>query len=341
MVLTDVTWVNQIEKWVESIDSIAEGVPGIESIIGLGVLIAGIIATCWKTLISICTILSSYNIEMALMTKKERVKVNATSIVVLAISLCLLNLLFTHMVITYVVEEWVIEEGAIFIFALVMTILCITALLFCIGIVRKISDIHVCRFIGVIIRKILGIIGTQIYKWTSRPRSFCKKLANSISNWKVIKLIRRGYARLRGKLVRIWIDCAKDKPTNNLRKLTFCQELRLFAFSITILLGIVFNLVLAAYIGEAKSIYLLSIFVTITTVEIGLLFLNFQVTPQDSRIYYYDSTWKKNIYIYFRQDETHCIGGDADVLSECNELFLVPYEKLEKQILQSISKLKQ
>lgn len=338
MVLTDVTWISQIEKWVESIDSITEGMQGIESIIGVGGLIAGVVATVWQIFISICTILSAYNIEIALMTKKERVKVNATSIAVLTISLSLLNLLFTHMAVTYVVEEWVINWGVVVIFALAMSILCITALLFCIGFARKISDIQVCRFIGVIIKKILGLIGARIYKWTSRLRSFCREIANTISDWKVIKAIRRGYVRLHDKLVQIWIGCAKDKPTNNFRKLTFSQELRLFAFSITTILGIVINLVLAACIREAKYIYLLSILVTIITVEIGLLFLRFQITPQDSRIYYYDDVLQKEIHIFFRQSESHCIGGDAEILGECNELFLVSYEKLQKQKLHSVSR---
>lgn len=81
--------------------------------------------------------------------------------------------------------------------------------------------------------------------------------------------------------------------------------------------------------------------VTILAIEVGLIFLNFQVAPEDSRIFYYDDTWQKYIFIYFRQDEAHCIGGDADILRDCNELFLVPYEKIEKQKLYSISKWKQ
>ena len=71
---------------------------------------------------------------------------------------------------------------------------------------------------------------------------------------------------------------------------------------------------------------------------LGLLFLKFQVTPQDSRIYYYDDALQKEIHIFFRQSESHCIGGDAEILGECNELFLVSYEKLQKQKLHSVSR---
>ena len=56
MVLTNITWNEKIEEWIQAIETVAEGLSGVESVIGFAVLIAGIVATGWHTIISICSI---------------------------------------------------------------------------------------------------------------------------------------------------------------------------------------------------------------------------------------------------------------------------------------------
>ncbi len=320
---------------------IMDSVSEMESIIGFVVLIAGIIATGWQTIISTCSILFSYNIEIALMTKKERVKMNATGIVVYIIALWLFNLLCSHMATIYVANNGVILAGILLIFAGAVTLIFIMVLLFGNWFIKKLSNVHICRFIGIIFKKILLAIGAGIYKMTEGLRRTCRILMDRIKNWEKLGGIRRCYVSCCSWLMLVWKSCEKDEHKNMTVKLTFSQQLRLAGFAITTVGGILFNYILAVYANGNQNVYLLSIMVTILTIEVGTIFLNFQVAPEDSRIYYYDDTWQKYIFIYFRQDEAHCIGGDADILGDCNELFLVPYEKIEKRNLYSISKWKQ
>lgn len=338
MGLTIMRLLENIKAWVAPVtDSVSE----MESIIGFVVLVAGIIATGWQTIISTCSILFSYNIEIALMTKKERVKVNITSMLVYIIALWLFNLLCSHMATIYDANNGMILGGILLIFAGAVTLIFIMALLFGNWFIKKLSDVHVCRFIGTIFKKILCAIGSGIYGMTGGLRRTCRVLVDRIKEWGIFGGIRRCCVRCRDWFVLVWKSCERDEYKNTPHKLTFSQQLRLMGFTITTVGGIIFNYMLAVYAKGNQNVYLLSIMVTILTIEVGLIFLNFQVAPEDSRMYYYDDTWQKYIFIYFRQDEAHCIGGDADILYECNELFLVPYEKIEKEKLYSISKWKQ
>lgn len=338
MVLTNITWNEKIEEWIQAIETVAEGLSGVESVIGFAVLIAGIVATGWHTIISICSILSSYNIEVALMTKKERVKMNATGIAVYIIALCLFNLLWSIMAVAYDANDGVILAGMLLLFAFVAALAFIIVLLFGIWLIKKLSNIHICRFLGLIVKKCLCRIWTGINRVLGGVRSIHRTIMDKIGPLGFGVGIRNTYANIHDRVVVLWKSCEKNEHNNNLQKLTFKQQLRLSGFAITTVCGIIFNYELAVYSKDTHNVYLLSIMVTIMTIEVGLAFLNFQVAPHDSRIYYYDDTWQKNIFIYFRQDEGHCIGGDADILDDCNELFLVPYEKLESQKLYSISK---
>lgn len=338
MILTTMTFLEHIKAVLEPI---AEGISEIESITGYAVPIAGIVATGWQIIISVCSILSSYNIEIALMTKKERVKMNATGIVVYIIALCLFNLLCSHMSTIYEANNGVILGGILLIFVGAVALFFIIVLLFGKWFIKKLSDVHVCRFIGTIFKKILCAIRAGIYGMTEGLRRTCRVLVDRIKEWGIFGGIRRCYVRCRDWFVLVWKSCERGEHKNMPNKLTFSQQLRLMGFTITTVGGIIFNYMLAVYAKGNQNVYLLSIMVTILTIEVGLIFLNFQVAPEDSRIYYYDDTWQKYIFIYFRQDEAHCIGGDADILYECNELFLVPYEKIEKKKLYSISKWKQ
>lgn len=338
MILTTMTFLENVKAVLEPI---AKGISEIESIIGYAVPIAGIVATGWQIIISVCSILSSYNIEIALMTKKERVKMNATGIVVYIMALWLFNLLCSHMATIYDANNGVILGGILLIFAGAVSLIIIIVLLFGKWIIKKLSDVHVCRFIGTIVKKILCAIGAGMYRMTEGLRRTCGMLVDRVKEWGIFGGIRRCYIRCRDWFTLIWKSCERDEHKNMPHKLTFSQQLRLMGFTITTVGGIIFNYMLAVYAKGNQNVYLLSIMVTILTIEVGLIFLNFQVAPEDSRIYYYDDTWKKYIFIYFRQDEAHCIGGDADILYKCNELFLVPYEKIEKEKLYSISKWKQ
>lgn len=340
MVLTNITWHEKIEEWIQAIETVAEGLSGVESVIGFAVLIAGIVATGWHTFISVCSILSSYNIEVALMTKKERVKMNATGIAVYILALCLFNFLCSIMAVAYDANDGVILAGILLLFVFAMALAFIIVLLFGMWLIKKLSNVHICRFLGMIVKKCLCRVWTGIKGVLGGVRSIHRKIMDKIGSLGFCAGIRNTYANIHDRVVVLWKSCEKNEHDNNLQKLTFRQQLRLFGFAITTVFGIIFNYELAVYSKDTHNVYLLSIMVTIMTIEVGLVFLNFQVAPQDSRIYYYDDTWQKNIFIYFRQDEGHCIGGDADILEDCNELFLVPYEKLELQKLYSISKLR-
>lgn len=341
MVLTNITRHEKIEEWIQVIETVAESLSGVESVIGFLVLVAGIVATGWHTLISICSILSSYNIEVALMTKKERVKMNVTAIAVYIVALLLFNLLWSSMAVAFKPNDGVILAGMLLLFAFVPALAFIIVLLFGMWLIKKLSNIHICRFLGVIVKKCLCRIRTGMSRVYGGVRSICRKIMDKIGSLGFCVGIRNTYANIHDRVVVLWKSCEKKKEhINNLQKLTFKQQLRLSGFTITTVFGIIFNYELAVSSKDTHNVYLLSIMVTIMTIEVALAFLNFQVAPHDSRIFYYDDTWQKNIFIYFRQDEGHCIGGDADILEDCNELFLVPYDKLELQKLYSISKLR-
>ena len=173
---------------------------------------------------------------------------------------------------------------------------------------------------------------------TGGLRRICRKVVNRLKSWRISKGIYRCYTGCREWLLSVWKSSEKDAGKKANHKLSFSQQLRLAGFALTTMLGVILNYILAVYAKGNQNVYLLSIMVTILMIEVGQPFLNFRVTPEDSRIYYYDDILEKNIFIYFRQDENHCIGGDANTLGECNELFLVSNDKIEKHKLYSISK---
>lgn len=323
------------------IKSITESVSEMETLIEIAGLCFGIVVAGWQAFISLCSILSSNNIEIALMSKRERVKLNATSMATFIIALWFFNLLCSHMAVSFPVNESMIACGIISILALGVALITIILLIFLIWLFKKLYNIHAWRFICAIFRKILIKIRTGIKKKAMDIRREHGQFANKIKDCEIVVKIGSWCSKCREWFILLWKNCERDENNRDIRKRTFEQQLRIMVFLITIAFGVIFNYVLAVYANGYKNIYILSTLVTILILEIAISFLNFQVAPEDSRIFYYDDTWKKYIFIYFRQDEAHCIGGDADILRDCNELFLVPYEKIEKQKLYSISKWKQ
>lgn len=194
---------------------------------------------------------------------------------------------------------------------------------FLIWCINRTRDIRIFRFIGGIAKEIFSTKGVEREE---TPEQCCDEGSKPVDEKK------------RDSFIKVWKSCERDTQSD---ALTFTQKLRVGGFVITTLLGIFFNYGIALYVEGDQNVYLLSTIVTILVLEIGLLILNFQVTPQDSPIYYYDETRKKNIFIYFRHDDNHYIGGDKEVWSSCTESFLIPYERIETQTLYLTSKLKQ
>ena len=133
----------------EGFEILVESVSGIESIIGLVVLIAGIVVTGWKTIVSVHTLIESYNIEIGLMSKKERVKLNATSMTIFIIGLILLNLLWSHMAVSFQSNDTLIVCGIVSIFVLGVSFIVIVILLFFTWLIRSLSKVQVFRFVWV------------------------------------------------------------------------------------------------------------------------------------------------------------------------------------------------
>lgn len=169
----------------------------------------------------------------------------------------------------------------------------------------------------------------------------CGKLWRKIIECRLLVSVENVIKPIYEHINNLWKSCAADKT--NVEKVEYPKGygIKAAGFILATVIGIIFNCLFAVYAKDEYNVLVGGTLVTILTMEIAFLYLRFDINPKDSRMYYYDDTWQKYIFIYFRQDEAHCIGGDADILYECNELFLVPYEKIEKEKLYSISKWKQ
>lgn len=82
MLLSSAGIVEQIKALLTSITEMPLEVESILAILGF---IASIVAVVWQGVLSFLTIVSSYNIEIAFMTKKERIKYNISGYIMYAV----------------------------------------------------------------------------------------------------------------------------------------------------------------------------------------------------------------------------------------------------------------
>lgn len=330
---------------VEQIKALLTAITGmpleVESILAISGFIAGIVVAAWQGVISFLTIVSSYNIEIAFMTKKERIKYNISSYIMYALVLWIINLMY-GLGFGFVDERNpVVSFGVLLMLALMVILLLLTVLWLIGKILKKLTKVHLCRFLGAMLKKGIFRISTSIKKVVAGISRMCGKLWRKIIECRLLVSVENVIKPIYEHINNLWKSCAADKT--NVEKVEYPKGygIKAAGFILATIIGIIFNCLFAVYAKDEYNVLVGGTLVTILTMEIAFLYLRFDINPKDSRMYYYDDTWQKYIFIYFRQDEAHCIGGDADILYECNELFLVPYEKIEKEKLYSISKWKQ
>lgn len=338
MLLSSAGIVEQIKVLLTAIT----GMPlEVESILAISGFIAGIVVAAWQGVISFLTIVSSYNIEIAFMTKKERIKYNISSYIMYALVLWIINLMY-GLGFGFVDERNpVVSFGVLLMLALMVILLLLTVLWLIGKILKKLTKVHLCRFLGAMLKKGIFRISTSIKKVVAGISRMCGKLWRKIIECRLLVSVENVIKPIYEHINNLWKSCAADKT--NVEKVEYPKGygIKAAGFILATIIGIIFNCLFAVYAKDEYNVLVGGTLVTILTMEIAFLYLRFDINPKDSRMYYYDDTWQKYIFIYFRQDEAHCIGGDADILYECNELFLVPYEKIEKEKLYSISKWKQ
>ncbi len=338
MLLSSAGIVEQIKALLTSITEMPLEVESILAILGF---IASIVAVVWQGVLSFLTIVSSYNIEIAFMTKKERIKYNISSYIMYAVALWFVNLMYGFCFGFVDEQKPVVSLGAVLMLALVGILLLLTVFWLIGRFIKKLTEVHLCRFLGAILKRGIFRISTFIKKVISGIGRMCGELWRKIKGCRFLVSFGNVTKPIYEHINNLWKGCAVDKT--NVEKIGYPKGygIRATGFILTTIIGIIFNCLFAVYAKDEYNVFVGGTLVTILTMEIAFLYLNFDINPKDSRIYYYDDIWQKYVFIYFRQDEDHCIGGDADILGDCNELFLVPYEKIEKQKIYSISKWKQ
>lgn len=153
---------------VEQIKALLTAITGmpleVESILAISGFIAGIVVAAWQGVISFLTIVSSYNIEIAFMTKKERIKYNISSYIMYALVLWIINLMYGFGFGFVDERNPVVSFGVLLMLALMVILLLLTVLWLIGKILKKLTKVRLCRFLGAMLKKGICRISTSIKK---------------------------------------------------------------------------------------------------------------------------------------------------------------------------------
>lgn len=287
----------------------------IEQLIGIIGLVLGAVLTGIRGLISFLAIISSYNIEIALMTKKEQWKLVITNLSVLAVSIWFLNVICCY---------WCQSEETItiFIWVGIVSFVYLIIVVACCGARWLVGKFKTSFFFRIIhFRKISN----------DRPKLFFNKFIH----WYGSEKKQPKKKKFNGKLREEWkahrLEKINSKPKGKVKTLGVLNFVAVAFF------GISLNCFFAIYSSEGYNIWAGSVVITLLTMEALLYLVNLGNQSGISRICYYDTEMKKDVFIFFRYDKECCICGDTDRMTECKEYYLIPYKKIKHQKLLPVS----
>ena len=205
MLLSSAGIVEQIKVLLTAIT----GMPlEVESILAISGFIAGIVVAAWQGVISFLTIVSSYNIEIAFMTKKERIKYNISSYIMYALVLWIINLMY-GLGFGFVDERNpVVSFGVLLMLALMVILLLLTVLWLIGKILKKLTKVHLCRFLGAMLKKGIFRISTSIKKVVAGISRMCGKLWRKIIECRLLVSVENVIKPIYEHINNLWKSCA-------------------------------------------------------------------------------------------------------------------------------------
>lgn len=290
----------------------------IDNPIGVIGLVIGAILTGVRGSISFLAIISSYNIEIALMTKKEQWKFVISNLSMLAVSICFLNVICCYWCRMQETIDVFIAVGAISFLYL------ICVLLYMVGrwIINKLKTGFFFRII-------------RLIKNRKKKQRALYRVRGKVIHWNGAKEKQRSKNNFIIKLQEEWKTYRLEK--NNSKPQGKVETFKVLAFIAVFILGISLNCYFDI-LGSVYNIWAGSVVMTLLTMEVLVYLVNFGNQSGISRIWYYDTETQKDIFIFFRYDSKCCICGDTARLTECNEYYLIPYKKVQSQKLMPVSK---
>lgn len=133
---------------------ICENFENTESILAIVATIGGFLLAAGKAFISFVSIYLSSDIEIALMSKRERLKYSIINYTVLTCSIFIMN----------IGMGWLIksEKAKEICFAIMMIALVVLLILFIVYIYRQLRKIHLVRFISMVIKDVGATIVIKV-----------------------------------------------------------------------------------------------------------------------------------------------------------------------------------
>ena len=322
-----------LEKMRENIELVVNAVSGLEALLGLALLIGGIMVSAGRKMISSYAFLLSNNIEMALMFKKERIKLNAASSFLYVLSLILFSFLSCSLAKSMEVSERVLNFYVISLFVLSVTLISIIVMILGAIVSKRLQGVHIFRFFMSLVKSILCKFIVFVGNITVGIRNICKNRVNSIKEWKFVISIHDGYMKILVFFKTHWNESGINIEKEVKR--TVYQQLRIMGFILATIWGIIFSYLGAIFV-EGQRAYGVSILGTIIIAYIAIIFLGHHIEPNDAKVYFKNKD--KNIFVFYRIDDDHCIGGDAHILSQCSTKVYIPFKEIEMQDLYPVSK---
>lgn len=316
-------------------DFLINNTSDIEKTISLIVLIGGMVLTILSGVINLFSIMSTYSVEIAFMTKKEQWKHKIISILFIAFVIWILYVTYGLLsLVSTITNERIYLE---IITLLVLFLVGAAFLNISMWIHESLNRIHLYRMICLALEKIVIIFQNMVKKCIACFKSISIKFSTYIKKYRVVKFVIAISDKPIKFISELWKDSEKKEDLSIPIKYTLKEKINIVVFMDVLLLGLMLNSYWAIFEKEEYDLILVSILLTILTVEILLLFVNFTEFGK-AKIYYFDLELEKEIFIFFRYSDKYCLAGNKSKMEECDEYYMISYETVQKRSLYLTSK---
>lgn len=328
------------EQQLNIIDSVikflVENTTDIEKGIGTLILIGGVLLGILNGVVTFFTIMSSYNVEIAFMTKREQWKHKIINVLTILVPIWVLYIIYGLLSQIANGLDDIFMVGGIGILLILLVI--VIFLLLLMGLHRKLYEVHVYRMVCLFLKRVLTKLQGIVHRVVIFFSSVLKHLVSKLRRLPLIQFMCNGFAIVKSFILELWESSEQNSNKPNRVRYEKSEILRIIAFVDILILGLMLNCYWAAYEKE-YNLFATSTLMTILTFEALLLLINFTEFG-NAKIYYYNPVLKKDVFIFFRYNEQYCLGGDVPKMGECEEYYMISYETIQEEKLYPLSRRK-